>query len=517
MFASVGIFVMLVGYATLFLCINLLHWNPSVSYAVQTVVSVGLNFVLNYSITWRDRREKSVWRQLGRFLTARVVTIPLNQVLFNVFIALGIAYPIANTGCIIITMVYSYFVADRWTHGTLRLRDIAGAMRGRFLRRGRSKRAHNSRTQLKSVDTKMPQADDFGLDFRAEPRRFTVVIPTKQNTGSIADTVTALLLQDYPFPPEIIVVGDTADTAWGHLAEFGNRIIRIELRVTSPGRDSNAKRMAGLKRASRASEILAVMDDDVIPPRTWMRQANELLQGYIQAVAGPVTGLGSSFWQRYIDDNPVARKMPETGMSYVLSKRTIQRYKPAVTANFVVTRKLFEVAGGPDPAFTNSYEDYSWMRVIIEAGYPILCTAKLTCSRYHREGLRPLMREYLRSGKGCADYIRVFGSRCAFAQKRLQQLRTFYGAVAAGILLAVFEPFATVLGGGIAALLLITAVAIRTQSREALTYPFLTLLLGTMFVVGLTRQLVTSRGVVAPIIHGVRILRHETSEGTAVA
>ena len=115
------------------------------------------------------------------------------------------------------------------------------------------------------------------------------------------------------------------------------------------------------------------MDDDVIPSPTWALEVASRLQGNIHAVAGPVSGLGDSFWTRYIDRNPAASKMPRISAGYVLNRQTLKRRKPPVTANFAITRELYEAVGGPDPAFTNSYEDYSWMSVMVQGGYSILC------------------------------------------------------------------------------------------------------------------------------------------------
>lgn len=492
-FGSVGIFVMLVGYVTLFACVHWLHLIPAVAYVVQAFVAVELNFVLNYTITWRDR-EKSLWKSWIKFHLPRLATIPLNQALFSALVYTGVNYLVANALCIIFTMVFNYTVADRFVFGKSKASaedpsdDVV--VPGKVLNESPSD----------SIKTPLPELPVFAP-------HISVAICTKANKGSIAQTVRALVNQHYPHPIEIIVVGDTNDSAWGYLEEFGERIRRIGVNVDSPGRDSNMKRSIGLQHASIISSVLSVIDDDVIPEPTWALEVSSMLGGVVHAVAGPVVGLGDSFWSRYIDKNPVATKTPRIANEFLLNPHTLKREKFPVTANFAITRELYEAVGGPNPAFTNSYEDYSWMSWMIQNGYGIYCTPRLNCKRYHREGLKPLIREYLRSGKGCADLVATYKD-CTFARRRVKQLRLFYTLVGTGVTFAVLSP--VVVGVIVAsATVALAAKSIQATRRvQGAVYPFISLLLGMMFIIGFSRRLLARQELVMPEVRETRFIGH---------
>lgn len=483
-FGSVGIFVMLVGYATLFVCIDVLRWSPSVAYAIQAVVSIELNFVLSYLITWRDRREDTMWGAFRRFHSVRLLlTVPLNQVLFNGLVRVGMNYLIANSLCITMAMVINYVLNDRFVFRNTKSERDSDVEAGKAL--------------IPVTDSE--ETMSIRIMARNKPN-ISVIIPTKQNNGSVARTVGALLTQKYDSPLEVIVVGDIGDSAWSHLEPFGNWIKRIAVDIKSPGRDSNQKRAIGLRHARAHSGILAVMDDDVVPESTWARDVTSVIGGAIHAAAGPVVGLGSSFWTRYIDKNPVASKTPRIGSEMLLNMYLLKREKFPVTANFAITRELYHAVGGPDPAFTNSYEDYSWMSLMIQKGYGIYCTPKLVCKRYHREGLRPLIREYRRSGKGCADLVATYKD-CVFARRRVRQLWGFYTMMACSAAFAVFAPIlvSTLTATAVLAILVAQSLA-ATKRVEGIIYPFISLLLGTMFIIGLTGRIIPKRALIAPVV-----------------
>jgi hypothetical protein len=151
----------------------------------------------------------------------------------------------------------------------------------------------------------------------------------------------------------------------------------------------------------------------------------------------------------------------------------------------------------------------SWM---IQNGYGIYCTPRLNCKRYHREGLRPLIREYLRSGKGCADLIVTYKD-CTFARRRVKQLRLFYALVGIGVALAVLNPFAIgVLVAGVTTGLAASSI-LATRRMQGAIYPFISLLLGTMFVIGLTRRLMARRALVMPEVREIQFIAHAKQAG----
>lgn len=113
-FAAIGIFVMLMGYGMLFFCIEILEIDARIAYVIQAFVSVEANFFLNYYVTWRDRRENSMWNALVRFHISRVATVVGNQFLFMGLLVV-MPYMAANTVCIFATTVFSYLAGEKFT------------------------------------------------------------------------------------------------------------------------------------------------------------------------------------------------------------------------------------------------------------------------------------------------------------------------------------------------------------------------------------------------------------------
>ncbi|MBV9212716.1 MAG: GtrA family protein [Actinobacteria bacterium] len=115
-FSAVGLSVTAVSYVTLIAQIELLDMAKPLAYAVQALIAIELNFLLNHLITWRDRAVHSK-RELGKrwlaFHAARVVTIPFNQALFTALTGVGVQYLVANTACIGATTVLTFVAGEK--------------------------------------------------------------------------------------------------------------------------------------------------------------------------------------------------------------------------------------------------------------------------------------------------------------------------------------------------------------------------------------------------------------------
>ena len=53
---QLGAFVVALSFRVLFIAISVLHLNPVLAYAIQTIIAVEINFVLNQLLTFRYRR-----------------------------------------------------------------------------------------------------------------------------------------------------------------------------------------------------------------------------------------------------------------------------------------------------------------------------------------------------------------------------------------------------------------------------------------------------------------------------
>jgi putative flippase GtrA len=117
-FACVGGSVMLTAMGLLYLLVDVIGLPPTLAYVIQAVVAINLNFSLNYLITWSDRRAgRGNWRRFLRswlaFLSTRLITIPLNTILFTV-LDLLMHYLIANIFTVIVVTIFNFVVNDKF-------------------------------------------------------------------------------------------------------------------------------------------------------------------------------------------------------------------------------------------------------------------------------------------------------------------------------------------------------------------------------------------------------------------
>ncbi len=346
-------------------------------------------------------------------------------------------------------------------------------------------------------------------------RPVSVVVPVKNSERTIARTVESLLDQDYPGMLEVLLVGDVDDRTWKPIRHFidAGHVRILELDVETDGRDANAKRNAGLAVAD--GEVLALTDSDMVLPRDWVSTGVALLADH-PCVAGPMQSVHDDFWGRYVDMNPFAGKTPRMSEDYVTCRNSFNgARKPPVTANVLFTRELYEAVGGLDATFVYSYEDYEWFQRIVDAGFSVLCTDRLRALHYHRQGMRQLLREYHRSGRGCAMFVRKH-PHSSFGRNRLRQLALLIAAIALALLqasvLTVTRPGVTtsvvlvqlVLAVGGSAVIVLRCVA-RVRAATAAAFPFATLMFGVAFSAGLVRGLAWPARLVPESATGVGI------------
>ena len=112
-FGAVGIAGVIVSFASLYIMIDMLGVNPSVAYAIQTVLAIETNFFGNALYTWSDRNDLPLWRRWIRFHLTRVgLMVPFNQVLFWILHPL-IGTLAANAVCIAAATTVNWFLNDR--------------------------------------------------------------------------------------------------------------------------------------------------------------------------------------------------------------------------------------------------------------------------------------------------------------------------------------------------------------------------------------------------------------------
>jgi putative flippase GtrA/GT2 family glycosyltransferase len=467
-FSAIGGSIFLMGLGLQAALTGGLHMRPVVSYAIQAVTSVETSFLLNRWLTWRDRATP-FWLAFARFNAQKAVTIALNLALYAGLLRLGMNYLVANIALTAVFTVVNYVAGDRLVFIPLRTRSAKPAT-----------------TPVLAPANKI-----------AKPW-VSVVIPCRDNERTIGAAVRSLLDQDYPQLSEIILIGSVADRTWSGLAGLNDPRLAVYETETPPGlRDANFKRDAAIKMAS--GDLIALVDSDIVLPRDWMSRAvAALVKSDASCVAGGMKSVHDSFWGRYTDSTWIGAKTPRIAQSYTVTSADfgMRGRKPPITANTLFTRQLYEHCPIDSSWSYGSYEDYEWFWRVTKAGYRVLVSQELFGWHHHRRGLSALAKEYRRSSRGCAFFIRAHRD-CPFAKRRLRQVVILPLAAAVGVCAASAAAAAghstavAALLLGCAAVLSVHQIA-RSRSLESLAYPVVGLFLGCVFITGLATNLIKS-------------------------
>jgi putative flippase GtrA/GT2 family glycosyltransferase len=467
-FSAIGGGIFVLGLAMQAVLTGRLHMPAFASYLLQAVVSVELSFVLNRWLTWRDR-DTALWTAFGRFNAQKTITIALNAGLYAGLLHIGMNYLIANIVLTIVFTVVNYAAGDKLVFSPRKARSAEVAV------------AEPRTIPLPAVQLAGPPV--------------SVVIPCRNNEQTIGAAVQSLLEQDYPSLAEIILIGSPDDTTWDGLAGIDDPRLTLIERAAPPGvRDANFKRDVGIKMTKCA--LVALVDSDIVLPPEWMSSAVSAMQmSGVSCVAGGMKSIHDSFWGRYTDNTVIGAKTPRIAANYVVTSENFGSggRKPPVTANTLFTRTLYDSCG-IDPTWSHgSYEDYEWFWRVVRAGHSVLVCRDLFGWHHHRRGIGALMKEYRRSARGCAYFIRAHLD-CPFAKRRLLQaalipLAALVGA--AGLALVAVRgdsPSVAALLLGCVGLLAAQQI-LRLRRLEAVAYPVVGLTLGLVYTTGLVGHL----------------------------
>lgn len=495
LFSAIGGFVFLLGFGMQAWLTSGLHVIPIGSYLAQAVLSIEASFVLNRWLTWRDR-DTPLWQAFARFNAQKTVTVALNMALYAGLLWLGMNYLIANIVLTALFTVINFVAGDRFVFVPAGSRLASRAKETRLDPEAPPRIAGPPEPAPSRVPP--PRSAGVAIEQRTCPL-VSVVIPCKANESTIGAAVRSLLDQDYPGLGQIILVGSPGDTTWKGLAGITDRrLVTMEI-ATPPGlRDANYKRNTGIRGAT--GDLVALVDSDIVLPPDWMSRAVTALEGSgASCVTGGMRSIHDTYWGRYTDSTRLGAKTPRIETSYLVTKANFGAggHKPPITANILFVPEMY--TGCPiDPSWSHgSYEDYEWFWRVASAGYSVLVCDDLFGWHHHRRGIRPLIKEYRRSSRGCAYFVRAHLD-CPLSKKRITQAIGLPIAALAA-LAATVAAVAAGYGGLLAVLALAASVGIATdqvvQSRrlESITYPVTGLVLGLVFTSGLITNLIKAR------------------------
>lgn len=512
-FGLVGATVFLGGLGLQVLLVQRWHVSAISSYISLGVLSVQASFLLNRRWTWRDRDTTflSAW---WKFNAGKVVTAILNFLVYSGLIELRLNYIVANLLTTAVFTIVNYTLGDMWAFAERKPRH---ASRGDVLPATTRRLAPASARPAQRDDPDVRGSARGGTGTRGTCPTVSVIVPCKSNEATIRLTVDSLLGQDYPGLVEVILVGSLGDSTWTALEDVTDpRLILIEQAPTPGRRDPNIKRDRGIRAAS--GDLLALADSDIVMPADWLsRGIAHLAEHEVGCVAGGMRSIHHSFWGRYVDSNRLGAKTPRISAPYTVTAETFgaRGKKPPITANVIFTRTLYRRCP-LNIYWAYGYEDYEWFWRIARAGFQILVSSDLVGLHHHRRGLAALGREYLRASEGCAKFIKTY-PECPLARKRRRQ----------AAIIPVFGSGLLALGGGLLywheGAVVMSAFCIlplaagmweftRRRALEAFAYPFITLVVASIFTGGLLKGLARDSGAIP-----VPLPEFDTGPSTKVA
>jgi glycosyltransferase involved in cell wall biosynthesis/putative flippase GtrA len=480
-----------------------------ISYIVQAVISVEASYLLNRWFTWKGVKAP-FWGSFLRYNLQKAVTVTANFILYGLLLKLGVQYLLDNVLLTIVFTFVNYIGADKlvFLRGST---QMIAALTGPLP------------VVTGPISELRPDRKTAGLSRRARRDRpsVSVVIPVRSNEKTIRAAVDSILGQDYPLFRELILVGSPGDSTWAALRGINDpRLFVMETETPSGIRDANFKRDFGIRQTS--GELLALIDSDMVLPPDWLSRAVWLLQeNEVDCVAGVMRSIRDDFWGRFVDRNRLGAKTPRANSAYLVTADGFGAagFKPPITADILFTRKMYEDCPIDSSWSHGSLEDYEWFWRVVQRGHQVLVSDELYGWHHHRAGLKNLAREYRRSARGCAFFIRTHRDS-PFAQKRMTQAIVLPLAVF-GLMLGIAA--AAYMHHGKLAMATFTAVALaglaffsirefaRSRTLESLAYPIPALALGMNYTASLAANLIRSASVpVAAAIGESAVLDRET-------
>ena len=243
----------------------------------------------------------------------------------------------------------------------------------------------------------------------------TVVLPTHDRAGYLSVTLASLAAQDLDEPYEVIVVDDgSSDETPAVVARAGVRSIRNE-RPQGP----NSARNAGTRAA--ASDLIALVDDDVEAPPGWLRALVEGARRHPEADA-----FGGPIRARLEGPAPrsCGRELPPI-TTLDLGPDDVEA-ELVWSANMLFRRSAFERVGPFDERLPTGGDEEDWLRRLTSEGGKVVYLAAAGLD-HRRAGDDVRLRSLMRSAYHRGRNLRAYDARRGVAPGLGRELRVLAG------------------------------------------------------------------------------------------
>jgi glycosyltransferase involved in cell wall biosynthesis len=246
---------------------------------------------------------------------------------------------------------------------------------------------------------------------------FSVIVPTRDRPGALADCLAALHRLAYPRDRfEVIVVDDGSEqTLEGVLAAFRDRLPVTLVPQASAG--PAAARNAGARKAR--GDFLAFTDDDCAPDADWLGAlAERFRSGGDRALGGRTLNgrpdnLFATATQALMED------------LYAHFNATPEEAQFFTSNNLAVPADLFRAVGGFDPAFPIAAgEDRDFCDRWLRRGHTMTYVPEARVTHSHPLGFSSFWRKHFSYGRGAKRFHEIRGARGSDRAKL--ESRAFY-------------------------------------------------------------------------------------------
>lgn len=221
--------------------------------------------------------------------------------------------------------------------------------------------------------------------------RVSVIVVTYNRVEQLRRCLTAVTALDYP-DFEIVVVDDGSTDGTGEMVRRMFPQVRYFAQPTNIGEP--AVRNIGLRAAQ--GDIIALTDDDCVPPRDWLRRH---VRHYDDPRIGAVGGLQVAVAPNFYDHFESAQ--------YDMHLDTLERidrveaFEHVITGNLSVRREAVDRVGGFDERFRLDGADADFTRRVGRAGYSIVRDPDLQVGHLKVYNLQLYLQMRLRRAVGC--------------------------------------------------------------------------------------------------------------------